>query len=367
VFAERFGEDSAVAKAVEFLVDAFREIQQFIDTYVVPAIEKLVELWEDNRWFRIGVIAGLLVLAAFALGGIATAAAGAVGTAAVLLAIAAGVGALAAGIAWLEEEWAGFDIVMEGLGVVFGPLADGFTTFVEGFLQQGGGLLQFLGGVFTGDFEGAFNGLKNFLIGTGKILFAPIEIAMGWLKNLWNWEFLQDVLGAAWSAVWDFLRGVPGRAAGAMLDIIIGFAGWGLRIGKALVEAIVEGMAGLGQAVVQTAIDEVPVLSGAIDAIGGVVSGGNIALPPDYGSSGGGSGGRADNILSRHTGGTAFRDDFYYLRKGEVVSTPNQAGGNRPVHINLNVDGQSFGHVVLDSLDRLVKTNGSIPLHIRQL
>jgi hypothetical protein len=154
-----------------------------------------------------------------------------------------------------------------------------------------------------------------------------------------------------------------------MLDIIIGFAGWGLRIGKALLEAIVEGISGLGQAVGQKIIDEVPLLEGALDTIGGFVSGGNI--DPNW-TPGGGSGnsGREygfDNILSRHTGGMAFRDGFHYLRKGEVVSTPNQAGGGRLQPIQLVMDSRILGEVVVDAAADYSRTNGAIPLHVRSI
>lgn len=101
---------------------------------------------------------------------------------------------------------AAIGIIGDVFGTVFGFIAD----IVGSFLKQLGGLLDFLTGVFTGNWENAWNGLKKFVQGTWDGIW-------GIIKGVVN--LIVDGLNLLWSGVYSVASGIVnglGGIAGAM-------------------------------------------------------------------------------------------------------------------------------------------------------
>lgn len=91
-------------------------------------------------------------------------------------------------------------------GTVFGLIAD----VVGGFLKQLGGLLDFLTGVFTGDWEKAWGGLKQFVKGTWDGIW-------GIIKGVVN--LIIDGLNLLWGGVYSVASGIV-NGIGGIAEVI---------------------------------------------------------------------------------------------------------------------------------------------------
>lgn len=91
-----------------------------------------------------------------------------------------------------------------------------FTTiggFVSGLLEALGGLLDFVTGVFSGDWEKAWNGIKDFFTGIWEGIWSV-------LKGVIN--LIIDALNCIWTGVYNVVSGIIngiGGIAGALGDI----------------------------------------------------------------------------------------------------------------------------------------------------
>lgn len=84
-----------------------------------------------------------------------------------------------------------WDVFGEGLGIIFGTAAavvasyiDYIAKTVDSLILAGQGVVDFLTGVFTGDWDKAWNGLKEIFQGAWGYITAPVEAFIGLLDRV---------------------------------------------------------------------------------------------------------------------------------------------------------------------------------------
>lgn len=111
----------------------------------------------------------------------------------------------------LLSEW--------GIDVDFQYLMDGFRDSIEGFKSALGGLMDFIKGVFTGDWETAWNGIKDFFSGIWdgiKGIFVGMwetfdnMLEESGFKDKWNsfWNNVGDVFKNVWNSIKNFFQNI---------------------------------------------------------------------------------------------------------------------------------------------------------------
>ncbi|HBR32458.1 MAG TPA: hypothetical protein DD733_10275 [Clostridiales bacterium] len=103
--------------------------------------------------------------------------------------------------------------IFNGVIDVIGDLIGTIVDVVKGIFKALGGLLDFITGVFSGDWEKAWNGIKNFFIGIWDAIWSVVKgvvnLIIGGLNTLWG-------------GVYDVVKGIVdaiGGIAGAIGDI----------------------------------------------------------------------------------------------------------------------------------------------------
>lgn len=84
-----------------------------------------------------------------------------------------------------------WDVFGEGLGIIFGTAAavvasyiDYIAKTIDSLILAGQGVVDFLTGVFTGDWDKAWNGLKEIFQGAWGYITAPVEAFIGLLDRV---------------------------------------------------------------------------------------------------------------------------------------------------------------------------------------
>ena len=84
-----------------------------------------------------------------------------------------------------------WDVFGEGLGIIFGTAAavvasyiDYIAKTIDSLILAGQGVVDFLTGVFTGDWDKAWNGIKEIFQGAWGYITAPVEAFIGLLDRV---------------------------------------------------------------------------------------------------------------------------------------------------------------------------------------
>ena len=229
----------------------------------------------------------------------------------------------------MQVAWDVFgERLVKTLAALVGPVSDLISNIVR-IIQ---GLTDFVFGVFTGDWQRAWDGIKAIFEGVMNGLAAIIDIA--WLavkfavgslidgvKLLWDWSFLSDWVDKAFD------------------------------VGAGLVQAIVDGIKSAPGAIKDAITSLIPgsgIVSKAWDifsspfpgATGGIVTRPTLALIGEAGP-------EAVVPLNRSPG-----------------SSPLPAGGGGDVNVTVNMPAGSNGEDVVAALQSYVRRRGALPLAI---
>ena len=112
---------------------------------------------------------------------------------------------------------------------VVGKVIEDIVDFIGGLLDVLDGVIEFLIGVFTGDWDRAWEGIKQILHGVWEaikaIVKAAIDIVAGILETAWT--LITQVLTAAWNlikgifkTVWDAIKSIFSSAVDAIKPLL---------------------------------------------------------------------------------------------------------------------------------------------------
>jgi phage-related protein len=252
----------------------------------------------------------------------------------------------------IKDLW---DAVAEGKGV-FGLLKTVLTPIFKLLIDIGGvflrvfgrwlgriiggaidvlsGLIQFITGVFTGDWDKAWEGIKKVFRGIWRVITAPIralpELISGIAKKIL--PALRDGV----EALWEWLKKLPGRLGNLASDAADAFVDAFSDVGSRILDALMEGLKGAGNIAKDLANAFIDLLNWIIpDKI--PTFGPDIPLPDDpipHLASGGVIGGRYS------------QGDRYTVRVAgeEVILNPLQQGliGRDRIMSTLRATGAQF-------------------------
>ena len=124
----------------------------------------------------------------------------------------------------LEPLMAIINTVIYAGGQVFSTFASILGQKLSGILEILGGLIQFLTGVFTGDWEQAWEGIKGIFTGIWDYIKATPEKAFNTIKNIWDkfsselsiswedtWNKIKQFFSDTWDKIVDFFNNLPER------------------------------------------------------------------------------------------------------------------------------------------------------------
>ena len=315
------------------LLPAFASIAMFVMTQVVPVLEK--RLPQAFAWIETHVLPVVKAIAADV------------------------VASFEQLVEWVKENWpeiqatisgvldtivevveaallimqVAWDVFGERLVKTLAALVGPVSVLISNIVQIIQGLIDFVFGVFTGDWQRAWDGIKAIFEGVMNGLAAIIDIA--WLavkfavgalidgvKLLWDWSFLSDWVDKAFDvgveivqAIVDGIKSAPGAIAGAITDQLPGAGAIGGAWGWVK--------------------DKVP-----RGATGGIVTRPTLALIGEAGP-------EAVVPLNRTPG-----------------SSPLPGGGGGDVNVTVNMPAGSSGEDVVAALQSYVRRRGALPLAI---
>ena len=100
------------------------------------------------------------------------------------------------------------------IGSIFQTLFDTVRGVINGALDALGGLIDFISGVFTGDWEKAWKGIGDFIIGIWDLIWSQIKGTI---------NLIIDGINTLWSSIYYAVRGIVdgvGEIAGALGDLL---------------------------------------------------------------------------------------------------------------------------------------------------
>ena len=100
------------------------------------------------------------------------------------------------------------------IGSIFQTVFDTVRGVINGALDALGGLIDFISGVFTGDWEKAWKGIGDFIIGIWDLIWSQIKGTI---------NLIIDGINTLWSSIYYAVRGIVdgvGEIAGALGDLL---------------------------------------------------------------------------------------------------------------------------------------------------
>lgn len=197
--------ESAISKIVEALTDAY-------NTYIQPTLMKMAKSWEDfyNDSLKPVIDKALEVF-----------------------------GKLVAGLAELWDEWLAplvawaidffapyFATAFENISEAFKVAGEIIIGIVDSLLTVLDGLIDFVVGVFTGDWDRAWQGVKTIfkgIIDTFKaIALEPLEKILTYVKDTFvrNWKTSWEGAGKVFGTVFDGLKNAAKVPLNWVIDMI---------------------------------------------------------------------------------------------------------------------------------------------------
>jgi phage-related protein len=125
------------------------------------------------------------------------------------------------------------DLVIPAMGALFGIVMDVWPSIqqiIDGVLLHIQGIINLVMGLITGDWERAHEGLGQILEGA--------------------WEAFKGVVKTALTAILDFFVGLPVR----ILNTLTGLPASMASSGRAMMQGLIDGIKGMGQAVINAAL-----------------------------------------------------------------------------------------------------------------
>lgn len=198
-------------------------------------------------------------------------------------------------------------IIGDVIGTIIGIVSD----VIGGILKALSGLMDFITGVFTGNWEKAWNGIKKFFQGIWDGIW-------GIVKGVVN--LIIDGLNLLWGAVYSVVSGIVngiGKIAGAIGSIFGQDWHFSMPAKPPLIPKLAQGAV-------------IPANREFLAVLGDQKNGRNLETPEDL----------LRQIVREESGGAA----------------------TGPITLVLKIGGHKLGSVVLESLNDLVKQNGSLEL-----
>lgn len=197
--------------------------------------------------------------------------------------------------------------IVDVIGTVVGVISD----VIGGILEALGGLLDFLTGVFTGNWEKAWDGIKQFFKGIWDGIW-------GIFKGVVN--LIIDGINLLWGAVYSVVAGIVngiGKIAGAIGSIFGQDWHFSMPAKPPLIPKLAQGAV-------------IPANQEFLAVLGDQKNGRNLEAP--------------ESLLR------------------QIVREESDSGTSGPITLILKIGNHKLGSVVLESLNDLAKQNGSLEL-----
>ncbi|MDF1596941.1 MAG: hypothetical protein P1T08_12755 [Acidimicrobiia bacterium] len=181
----------------------------------------------------------------------------------------------------LQAFWAEWgDIILGTVQVVWETI----RGVIEGVLDAISGLFDFFRGLFTGDWQLMWDGIKQFVSGIWDgitaIIGGAFNLVSGWISGFWGkiagawstlwtnvktaareaWDSLTTIISDRIDDVLQFFKNLPGRVVAFLADLVQA----GLDLGAGLIDGILDGIKDIGTKLLDSLKQKI---GGAIDGI----------------------------------------------------------------------------------------------------
>lgn len=271
---------------------------------------------------------------------------------------------------------AAFEAVLAIILPVVQALLDGLLPVVEGVVMALGGLIDFIVGVFTGNWEQAWNGIKTFFEGLWNAVIGLLSAVWNGIvalitgavaavvKTIRTWgSGILNAVTSAWSGAMQFFGALPGKIG----SFVAGAASWLVSAGRDLIRGLGNGIVAMGQWV----LDKIGgVINGAIDWAKGLLG---IHSPSrvfrDIGQNVGK--GLADGItsmgakvkaaagtLADATVGGFGTPDLELANSVRLSGGSASSGGTYTINVSALTPNREVGRVVVDAIEEFQRVGG---------
>lgn len=262
--------------------------------------------------------------------------------------------------------------------VVFGVILDvlavaiaNISNFVKNALNFFGGIVDFLVGIFTGNWNKAWNGIKTSFKAVGDYLIGVWNIVKGPFSTVASW--FTSIFTRAWNGIKSAFSGVSSFFRGIWNTIKSMFTNIGTTIGNAIGGAfknVVNSIIGFAENTINKFIRAINSAIGVINKIpgvnikristlnipklakGGIIDSPTLAMVGEAGK-------EAVVPLENNTQGLDLLANKLLDRLGG-----GNSNNNRPLQININVANSTVARVVIKSLQDYARQHGEIPIPI---
>ena len=216
----------------------------------------------------------------------------------------------------LKTIWGRISTVFEGIG-----------NIIDDLLTALDGLLDFIGGVFTGDWDRAWKGIVNILVGVGNAIISVFELALNAVISLIN---------AAISFIYNAIVGLVNLILGAVEGIASWFgADWDITI------------TGKPPAIPTVSIPRIPEM-----AAGGIITSPTYLLAGE---------GRYDEAIIPL--GNSPQMEELVQRIADAVDKPDdKSSGNTPIEVRVFIGGEEYDAFTYRAAERGRKKVGAQPV-----
>ena len=230
-FAPRLEEvKQRVKELAEQWLPKLREAFDRAREAVEPIIRKIFDFIKTNpKPFIMGIAAAVGVVLVGAIGAAVVALGGIIFSVGGLI-VAFGAAVTAIAFFWQESERFR-DIVksvFKDVKTVVNPIIEGIKDLVEDLQKTFKGFTDFLKGVFSGDFDAAFQGIKTMFGGFYDSILTVLKTIKEAFKAFFSLEPVRTAIRVSVDKIYDIIKAIPGRvkslAVGAFDAIKVAFA-----------------------------------------------------------------------------------------------------------------------------------------------
>lgn len=237
-----------------------------------------------------------------------------------------------------------------------GSILQAFTGIINGARQIFSGLIDFIVGVFTGDWQRAWNGIKNIISGVGTVISSICGGVVGVFGNVIT--YVRSTFANGWQNAWGGIKSIFSNVFNSLIGIAKTPINW-------IISAINTMIRGLNRFSIR-----VPSWVAKLAGVTGGTFGFNISQIPHL-AKGGITNGEMLAVVGDNPGGREVvspLDTLQSMLVDSVSTAMAQNGGTSGQEVNadiaIQIGGETFARVAIKEINKLQDRMGQTLIRV---